>query len=134
MRTIATILVFLAMGYSAFGQDPSSISIKNFEERGMQLLSDTQLTDAEIAQLLAFDFSAYRLPNESVIVKVVNGPNIELFSTSRFETGIPDPPVLPAKDPMVSDEDHSGHNHQKAGAGPVRRIQVRLVNVFEIQH
>lgn len=133
MNRIVTFVVFLALGHSTFGQGTRLVSAQNFEQQGMQLISDTELSEAEMAQLLFFDFTPYREENESVIVKVVNGPNLELFSSQRLKTGQVDPIVLQAaRRSEVSDEHAGSHGDVRAGENPIRMIQVRTVDVFNV--
>ena len=133
MNRIVTFVVFLALGHSTFGQGSILVCAQNFEHRGIQLISDTELSEVEIAQLLSFDFTPFREEHESVIVKVVNGPNLELFSSQRVETGQVDPVVLQAsKQREASGEDPNGHNDLRAGEQPIRILQVRIVDVFNV--
>jgi len=133
MNKIVTFVVFLALWHTSFGQVSTVHSTQKFEERGMQLISDTQLSEVEIAQLLAFDFEPYREKNEYIIVKVVNGPNIQLFSSQRVETGKADPIVLQAVNHKeVADANPAEHKDVRAGELPIRMLQVKVVEVFNV--
>lgn len=132
MNRVITFVVFLLLGYSSFGQGTTTISAQNFEQRGMKLISDSQLSDLEIAKLLSFNFEPFREQNESVIIKVVNGPNIELFSSSRFKTGKANPvDVKPVKQNNLSGEDQSKHEDIRANEREIKILQVRIVDVFK---
>ena len=88
----------------------------------MKIISKTNLTNEQLTQLLAYDYEEYRMEEESVIIKVVNGPHIELYSKHRIETGEHDP----------AKEDHLDHPHDHVSPADrkMKKLQIRTVNVF----
>lgn len=131
MKGLFTFISFLAIGTLSFGQVTSDNAAQGFEERGMKLISEVSLSQVEIEQLLSFDFEPYREKDEYVIVKVLNGPNIQLYSSTQFHTGKADPPIIQrVQQHNEAEENQIEHKDDHHEEIEVRILQVRTVDVF----
>jgi len=82
-RILITMSLFLSL--SLYGQQERSSN--SFEEKGIKIVSNDHLTDEEVSQILNFNFEDYRKQDVSVVIKVLDGPYLELYSQHSFETG-----------------------------------------------
>lgn len=60
---------------------------QNLKESGIRMLFDEVITNTQLNQIIAFDFKEYRKEDHSIIIKIIDGPSIELLSISEMKTG-----------------------------------------------
>jgi hypothetical protein len=75
---ITTITLFLIVNVSA----------QTFKTEGFRMITEKVISESKIEQILAYNFENYRKQNYSIILKIIDGPTIELFSISEIKTGI----------------------------------------------
>ena len=65
-----------------------NVSAQTFKKEGFRIITENSISESKKEQLLAFNFESYRKQNHSNIIKITDGPTIELFSISELKTGI----------------------------------------------
>lgn len=131
MTSKLLVIGFMLCCTSVFAQVDGKSYAQLFNDKGIKLVSKTELSSEQYTQLLNFDFEGYRMEEESVIIKVTGGPHLELYSKHRLESGELD----------ATKEDHL-HNEPKTDLGDVKhehiapadkkikKLQIRVVDVF----
>ncbi|MDX2361891.1 MAG: hypothetical protein QNK23_13865 [Crocinitomicaceae bacterium] len=123
--------LFLALSLSAYGQVDQSLFEDSFQEKGLRLVSNTELSQNQLDIILSFNFEEYRKSNSSLIIKVVDGPHLELFSSNFMEFGIPDQ-VEDQEDEHQSNEHESELEHIAPSDRKIKKFEVQIVDVFKI--
>lgn len=125
MNVKSLIIAVFVVNLSAFGQTNDALN-QQLEQKGLRLLNDYQLSKQEVQELLLFNFEPYRDRDQGTIVKVKNGPTLEVFSKSKQLTG---------EDKIIEHDHEHGHDsdfhvHIPADQKEIKRLKVYSVKVF----
>jgi hypothetical protein len=65
-----------------------NVSAQTFKNEGFRFLTEESVSESKLQQILNYNFKDYRKQEYSTIIKIIDGPTIELFSFSEMKTGI----------------------------------------------
>ena len=100
----------------------------NLLELGIRIIDSNHLTEEQVEILNTFNFEPYRKNNISSIIRITNGPDLELFSTNRVNTGKVDEVE---KNETHNDSDHTSQGHIHPNEVKIRKIEIISLNIFE---
>ena len=125
------IIGFLLASTTAFAQNDNETKLDN---KGIKNLSKGELSEDHLNKILNYNFQESRMEEESVIIKIVDGPHIEFYSLHKIETGISDPEKEDdLHETPTSDGDGDKHEHVLPANRKIKKLQIRIVDVFEVK-
>lgn len=105
---------------------------QSFEDLGLRQITEVKLTKQEIDQIVSFNYEQFRKKNSSVIIKIVNGPHLELFSKIRYETGAMDKSEETSNHTLSSDQNSATHKHVEPSEAKIKKFEIIVLNVFHV--
>lgn len=125
-------ILSLFIGITTYGQTESVPIDRSFEDLGFRQISKVELTPKEIEKITNYDFEQFRKKNSSVIIKIIDGPHLELFSKNRYETGALDEPDGISHHESHSDQNTATHFHIEPSEAKIKKFEIIVLNVFDV--
>ena len=126
-------VLFVIATIGAFAQTTEETLTQSLQQKGLRLISKTELSEFQVNQILNFNFEEYRKSDKSLIIKVVEGLHLELFSKKRVATGEPDVVHDEKEEPHNSDVD-SDHVHVPASQKKIKKFEVITLDIFGVSN
>ena len=105
---------------------------QSFEDLGLRQITEVKLTNQEIDQIVSFNYEQFRKKNSSIIIKIVNGPHLELFSKNRYVTGALDKSEEPSDHTSRSDQNSATHKHIAPSEVKIKKFEIIVLNLFHV--
>ncbi len=108
-----------------------NVSAQTFKKEGLRIVTQESLSETQTKELLAFNFEDYREQDHSSVIKIQDGPTIELFSISEMKTGIK-PKSNGAIKTNIEIHHHGSHSGEPESAHykELNLIKVKTITVF----
>jgi len=105
---------------------------QSFDDLGLRQITKVKLTKREMDQIFVFNYESFRKQNSSVIIKIVDGPHLELFSKNRYELGVLDQPGKVSNNLSQTDQNSVGHEHVAPSEAKIKKFEIIVLNVLEV--
>ena len=125
-------ILSLIIGTTAFGQIEGISMDQSFEDLGLRQITKVKLTKLQLDRIVGFNYESFRKQNSSVIIKIVGGPHLELFSKNRYEFGVLDQPEKVFNNSLQSDQNSAEHEHVAPSDVKIKKFEIIELNLFAI--
>ena len=125
-------ILLLFIGINTYGQKENTSIQQTFENVGLRQITEVNFAKQEIDQIVSFNYEPFRKQNTSVIIKIVGGPHLELFSRNRFELGVLDQPEKVSNNLSQSDQNSAEHEHVAPSDVKIKKFEIIVLNLFDI--
>jgi len=125
-------ILSLFIGTTAFGQIEGISMDQSFEDLGLRQITKVKLTKWELDRIGGFNYEPFRKQKSSVIIKIVDGPHLELFSKNRYEFRVLDQPEKVSNNLSQSDQNCAEHEHVAPSEVKIKKFEIIELNIFDI--
>jgi len=104
-------------------------SAQTFKNEGFRIVTNEIVSESKLKKILAFNFKDYRKQNHSSIIKIIDGPTIELFSISEMKTGVK-PIPSEANKVKIKVPQHNSEEPRFIWIKDISTIRITSINIF----